>query len=132
MASWFASDPSSVRAAGTPELVCFSHLRWNFVWQRPQHLLSRFARRMPVYVVEEPEVAGTHPRLAIAEEGGVTVVTPRLPDGPDGFGPETNAAVRALITPLFAKLTAGRARPIFWYYTPMAYGAEPAGVDPAL
>ena len=24
-------------------LVCFSHLRWNFVFQRPQHLMSRFA-----------------------------------------------------------------------------------------
>ena len=29
-------------------LVCFSHLRWNFVFQRPQHLMSRFARDMTV------------------------------------------------------------------------------------
>ena len=36
-------------------LVAFSHLRWGFVWQRPQHLLTRFAREMPVVVVEEPE-----------------------------------------------------------------------------
>jgi hypothetical protein len=36
-------------------LVCFSHLRWDFVWQRPQHLLSRFGRDWAVAVVEEPE-----------------------------------------------------------------------------
>ena len=29
-------------------LVCFSHLRWNFVFQRPQHLMSCFAREMAV------------------------------------------------------------------------------------
>ena len=35
-------------------LIAFSHLRWNFVWQRPQHLLSRLARRWRVVFVEEP------------------------------------------------------------------------------
>ncbi|GAO44036.1 glycosyltransferase [Flavihumibacter petaseus] len=37
-----------------PDLLCFCHLRWNFVYQRPQHLLSRFARNGRVFVVEEP------------------------------------------------------------------------------
>jgi glycosyltransferase involved in cell wall biosynthesis len=36
-----------------PDLICFSHLRWNFVYQRPQHLLSRFARQERVYYIEE-------------------------------------------------------------------------------
>ena len=35
-------------------LICFSHLRWNFVFQRPQHLMSRFAREMNVIYWEEP------------------------------------------------------------------------------
>ena len=34
-------------------LVCYSHLRWDFVWQRPQHLLSRFAETMPVDLITE-------------------------------------------------------------------------------
>ncbi len=34
-------------------LVCFSHLRWNFVYQRPQHLMSRFARKYETYLIEE-------------------------------------------------------------------------------
>ena len=38
-------------------LVCFSHLRWDFVWQRPQQILSRFGRSRPVLYVEEPVFA---------------------------------------------------------------------------
>src|SRR4029078_2002103 len=37
-----------------PDLVCFSHLRWNFVYQRPQHRLSRTAKERRVFYVEEP------------------------------------------------------------------------------
>src|SRR5678815_135389 len=44
------SDPNSQPTT----LVCFSHLRWNFVFQRPQHLMSRFARDMAVIYWEEP------------------------------------------------------------------------------
>ena len=35
-------------------LICFSHLRWDFVFQRPQHLMSRFVTRNPVLFWEEP------------------------------------------------------------------------------
>jgi hypothetical protein len=37
-----------------PDLICFSHLRWEFVYQRPQHLLSRCAMKRRVFFVEEP------------------------------------------------------------------------------
>src|SRR5262249_22529904 len=37
-------------------LVVFSHLRWDFVYQRPQHLISRLARKRRVFVIEEPLV----------------------------------------------------------------------------
>jgi glycosyltransferase involved in cell wall biosynthesis len=36
------------------EIVCFCHLRWDFVYQRPQHLMSRAARQNRVFVIEEP------------------------------------------------------------------------------
>ena len=51
-----------------PTILCFSHLRWEFVFQRPQHLLTRFARKAPVIVWEEPIDAeeGASPSLHIA------------------------------------------------------------------
>lgn len=35
------------------DLVTFSHLRWNFVYQRPQHIISRFVNEYRVFYVEE-------------------------------------------------------------------------------
>ena len=40
------------------DLVCFSHLRWDFVYQRPQHLMSRFAKQFRVFFIEEPVFPG--------------------------------------------------------------------------
>jgi UDP-galactopyranose mutase len=34
-------------------LICFSHLRWGFVYQRPQHLLTRFKNLYNVFFIEE-------------------------------------------------------------------------------
>lgn len=36
------------------DVICFAHLRWNFVFQRPQHLLTRWAKESRVFYVEEP------------------------------------------------------------------------------
>jgi UDP-galactopyranose mutase len=46
------THPRLLPTKGT--LVCFSHLRWHFVYQRPQHLMERFARENRVFFVEEP------------------------------------------------------------------------------
>jgi UDP-galactopyranose mutase len=35
-------------------IICFSHLRWDFVFQRPQHLLTRWAKEARVFYFEEP------------------------------------------------------------------------------
>ena len=52
----------------TPEdLVCLSHLRWGFVYQRPQHLLSRFAKHQRVFFVEEPVPTSGVPRIEIQQ-----------------------------------------------------------------
>ena len=36
------------------DLICFSHLRWDFVYQRPQHLMSRFSKQFRTFFIEEP------------------------------------------------------------------------------
>jgi len=103
-------------------LICFSHLRWNFVFQRPQHLMSRFAVERRVIVWEEPiyDSEQAEVRVAICPQTGVEVVTPHLPDG---LGEESEeATLRALLT----GFTAGAGPFIRWYYTPMmlAFSAE--------
>jgi UDP-galactopyranose mutase len=65
-----------------PDLVCLSHLRWNFVFQRPQHLMSRFARERRVFFFEEPLPAEDDdvPRLDVRRtDEGVIVAVPQLP-----------------------------------------------------
>ncbi|MHA6722382.1 UDP-galactopyranose mutase [Sphingomonas sp. RS2018] len=97
-------------------LLCFSHLRWDFVFQRPQHLMTRFARHLPVVVWEEPEFAdGIAPALAVRHErGGVRIATPRLPHGIEGAAMEF--ALAGLLQAFLADEPPVKIR---WYYTPM-------------
>jgi UDP-galactopyranose mutase len=100
-------------------LLCFSHLRWDFVFQRPQHLMHRFAKSMPVVVWEEPvpAPAGEGPSLQVRSAKGaanLTVVTPSLPDGLD------EPAQRTVLKGLLDQFVAGTSgKLIRWYYTPM-------------
>jgi len=98
-------------------LLCFSHLRWNFVYQRPQHLLSRASRHWPIWFIEEPEW-GTAYRLEIKViNDRLRVVVPHLPNGIDA---ETAIErQRQLLDELL--LSARISRYVAWYYTPMAY-----------
>ena len=48
-------------------LIVFSHLRWNFVFQRPQHLLSRLSKRYRIYFFEEPIPGAERNFLEISE-----------------------------------------------------------------
>jgi glycosyltransferase involved in cell wall biosynthesis len=65
------------------DLICFSHLRWDWVFQRPQHLMTRFARDRRVFYFEEPAFGDR--REATLEvkpaEDSLAVVTPNLPLG---------------------------------------------------
>jgi UDP-galactopyranose mutase len=78
------------------DLICFSHLRWNFVFQRPQHLMTRCARERRVFYVEEPVFqSGIAPRLHIERSGAVTVIVPYLPEGMSAA--DANDAQRELL-----------------------------------
>src|SRR6478672_7129721 len=113
-----AAEPSAADPAPAT-LICFSHLRWNFVFQRPQHLMSRFARDMAVIYWEEPVEIGARETayLKVQEaEGfpGVRVVVPHLPQGM----PE-DAREAALERLLDAHAAVIRGPLVAWYYTPM-------------
>jgi glycosyltransferase involved in cell wall biosynthesis len=101
-----------------PLLVCFSHLRWDFVWQRPQHLLSRAVKHYNVLVVEEPIFkSGVVPHMDISERPqGVTIAVPILPEGLTHE--DAIAEQHDLIEELIGREATGSR--VFWYYTPMA------------
>lgn len=115
---------SRVPPARTPDfsasLLCFSHLRWGFVYQRPQHLLTRAARHYRVLFVEEPVYQQVDaPRMDLAvQPDGVTVAIPILPQGIDESTAE--AVQRHLADQLLSEVEPREQ--IFWYYTPMALG----------
>ena len=109
------AEPSALGSA-RPTLLCFSHLRWNFVFQRPQHLMSRFARDMTVVFWEEPvDIAAKEAAfLHTEQQGNVRVVTPHLPEGMSDEQREW--ALKRLLDGHVASLP----KPLIaWYYTPM-------------
>ncbi|WP_292037152.1 MULTISPECIES: UDP-galactopyranose mutase [unclassified Brevundimonas] len=100
-------------------VVCLSHLRWDFVFQRPQHLMARFARTRPVVFFEEPLPSEPGAPVALdvraCPDTGVLVATPRLPHGIEGAC--RDAVVRQLLDGLLEEQAVSR--PVLWYYTPM-------------
>jgi UDP-galactopyranose mutase len=103
-----------------PGLVVFSHLRWDFVFQRPQHLLSRLAADRRVLFVEEPiQVADTSPAWALTQPAaGVTVARLTTPSPAPGFHDEHVTTFERLLPELLER--EGMVDYLAWFYTPMA------------
>ena len=100
----------------SPDLICLSHLRWNFVFQRPQHLMTRFARERRVFFFEEPVFDAPVSKLRISRDQGVYVCVPHLPSGLASTA--VTDEMRRLLFELQIKFKIDR--PVIWYYTPMA------------
>ncbi len=100
------------------DLICLSHLRWSFVFQRPQHLMTRFAKQRRVFFVEEPvfENGPSYLRISVCEKSGVRVCTPVLPFG---LTPE-QAIERQRIFLESIIVDHGISNFVLWYYTPIA------------
>src|SRR5215203_1568289 len=102
-----------------PDLIVFSHLRWTWVWQRPQHLVSRLARHRRVWFVEEPrgcEVSEPCVRVE-PDPSGITRVWLDVPgDGRHiAFEDEHLVAYRAALEELVGM--AGDT--VVWLYSPL-------------
>jgi glycosyltransferase involved in cell wall biosynthesis len=109
------SAPGSER----PSLICFSHLRWDFVFQRPQHLMSRFANDMTVVFWEEPIDIGRRETafLQVREAEGFENVRVVVPHLPEGISEERREA--SLKRLLDAHVACLKGPLVAWYYTPM-------------
>lgn len=100
-----------------PYLMCFSHLRWDFVYQRPQHLLSRFASDCIVYFLEEP-IFTNEPESTIQFTRKLTNLWVGVPLISNSEAADVDAVLTNLLDKFFA--TKSVEEFAFWYYTPMA------------
>ena len=101
----------------TESLICFSHLRWRFVYQRPQHLLSRFANVTRVFVLEEPIFDASSDHLAGSQESdNLWVLTPHLRGG---LPEEEITSIQKNLLDQFMEEMSIRDYTL-WYYSPMA------------
>ncbi len=117
---WPTTLTTGTRMALDYPIVVFSHLRWDFVYQRPQHLLSRFASGQPVLFIEEPEYDASGPPRwqRTTPEPGVTVLRPRTPVSQPGFHAEQIAVLGPLLDEIRDQV--GDTGAVAWLYTPMA------------
>ena len=105
--------------AQTFDFLVFSHLRWDFVFQRPQHLLSRFARSHRVIFVEEPVREEGAPHWKFHNSGpNVIVCRPHTPIESPGFCPEQLQVIDGMMQSLLQELELHSY--VAWFYTPMA------------
>jgi len=100
-----------------PTIIVFCHLRWDFVFQRPQHLLTRLANHYKIVLVEEPihhEGENFLHKREVAPN--VTVCQPHTNIAAPGFHDDQIPSLKPLLSGLVSE---GEA-PIVWFYTPMA------------
>ena len=100
-------------------LVVFSHLRWSFVYQRPQHLLSRIAAEFPVIYIEEPEFDASGARMDSRSPcPGVEVLRPHTAVTYPGFHDEQLSQLQPMVRQVLNDR--GIVDFAVWFYTPMA------------
>ncbi len=97
------------------DLICFSHRRWNFVYRRPQHLMTRAANKYNVHFFEEPLISDKPDGYSsyISTEG-IHIVIPNLKD-------EHAGGINKRLEIIFRSFLESECitNYIFWYYTPM-------------
>src|SRR5690606_34839955 len=113
------SEPTGAPMSLPPALIVLSHLRWDFVFQRPQHLMSRLADHYRVYFFEEPRLTAGAPHLEQrAISPTLTVCVPHTANPSPGFHDDQLPALEMLLEELVAR--EGLQEPLVWLYTPMA------------
>jgi UDP-galactopyranose mutase len=110
-------EPSERQGDRMPAIIVFSHLRWDFVCQRPQHLLTRLAQHYPIVFVEEPILDQHETRWEISSPApNVVVCQPHTTVAMPGFHDDQLPQLRKLMRQLVADYDDH----IVWFYTPMS------------
>ncbi|MDQ3185993.1 MAG: NAD(P)-binding protein [Pseudomonadota bacterium] len=125
---YFPTQASPVQGVAMTTIIVFSHLRWDFVYQRPQHLLSRLAENYKIIFVEEPIFREHESSLeTYVPAPNITVFKPHTPVSATGFHDEQLPH----LTKLIRRFIATEEEHIAWFYTPMALPLLQE-LDPAL
>ncbi|MDQ4035615.1 MAG: glycosyltransferase [Chloroflexota bacterium] len=98
------------------DIVVLSHLRWDFVFQRPQHLMGRAARRHRVLFVEEPMVGDSFGLERCEVSATLTVARPTIPEG------TSSADADGFVAGALREAVEGwrRGELVVWHYSVMA------------
>lgn len=108
---------TSTENTAMKKIYVFSHLRWDFVFQRPQHLMTRLAQHYQIVFIEEPVFSAEKAELQYSYPApNVTVITPHTPSTVHGFH---DAQITWLET-LLAEIKTPDEVSVVWFYTPMA------------
>ena len=111
------SLPLGIPASVSPDLICFCHLKWDFVYQRPQHLMKRISKKYRSFFVEEPVYYDGPDKYILRMEGDIRVVQFKLEQSLKIAIPEA-IRQRGLLQQLIQDQNIKQF--IVWYYTPMA------------
>ena len=118
-------DDTERRQTDRYGILVFSHLRWGFVWQRPQQFLSRFAKKHPVLFIEDPcfdRPEGSEPDLQLHRVmPNVTVACPHMA-GSWNKNPKLANKLREFVNEALKAMNDDDGafdKPLIWYYSPM-------------
>lgn len=112
------------------DIICFSHLRWDFVFQRPQHLLSRFASQGQIYFIEEPVFDSPADVLLEESRLGGRIIILRCRIAVPANETDHLTIQQNLLREYFHHERLDSY--LLWFYTPMAMPLASALPDPAL
>ncbi len=101
-----------------PTIIVFSHLRWNFVYQRPQHLLSRLAKHYQIVFIEEPVPNGDDFLEHLRPAPNVEVLRPHVASTTPGFHDDHLPVLQSQLAEFIRER--GIDDYLVWFYTPMA------------
>jgi UDP-galactopyranose mutase len=114
-----AHSPLEKQRPDMQHLIVFSHLRWSFVYQRPQQLLSRLASHYHVIFIEEPVCGAGRARFERSSQGpNLDVLVPRTPVTAAGFHDDQMPVLQPLLSDYLREN--GIDDYLVWFYTPMA------------
>lgn len=106
-------------------IIVHSHLRWDWVWQRPQQFLSRLSRKHRILFVECPtpeDVAEPSCKFfTLSDFSNITVVQMKMPSSRWSDGLWVDAERLRLLREVLAGPLKGKfEQPVQWFYDPMA------------